>query len=313
MHPHHQPLEVIVHDEALEEGEALVVLPREREHRQVPGSRDGQHDQGAGDEAQPAQEVPLAGRDAIDERDRARQGEAEQTLRESGEADEAIEGDDPPAARPIGEEDDHQAGHRGGEEAHEDRVGHRLPGQQDEEGRGERRDRAQYGGAARDQPAGGDEEEDGAEGGDGRVGKSHAPLGVDAHPAVGAVGVDREQAGGHQPEVEGGLGEEVRRFPPGVDVVAPRDHLARNLAVVRLPRVPEAGRAQPGHEEEGGEERERDDQPLLARERREPAQPGRLQQGARERVAPLRRRAWDVLRLGCGRVQSRGTRHPGRR
>ncbi len=306
-----QPLEVVVDDEALEEGLALVVVPREGEHGEVPGRGDGQDDERPGEQAEAAQAMPLASRDAVHQGHCAGQGETQQTLRQRRQADEAVEGDRPARARLLGEKRDHEAGHRRREQPDEDGVGHGLAREHHEQRRGERGDGAEQGGAARDEAAGGDEQQDGAESGERGEREADAPLGEDAHPAVRAVGVHGEHRRGHQPQVERGLGEEVGRLPPGMEVVAPRDHLARDLAVVRLPGVPEARRAQPRDEEQRGEGAQGDHAALLARERGQPAQPGRLQHRCRQRVAPLRRRdLGDGLGLGCGRVQSRRARHP---
>ncbi len=95
-----------------------------------------------------------------------------------------------------------------------------------------------------------------------------------------------------------------------MDVVAARDHLAGHLAVVRLPRVPEAGRAEPGNEEQRGQQRKSDGEPPFGGERREPAQPGDLADEGGERVAPVAFRAGGLgLRLvGHSRLRARHRR-----
>ena len=294
-----QPLEVIVDDEALEERLPLVVAPVEREHRAVPGGADGEDDQRSGCDVQPAQAVPLAGDHAVEERHRAGEREPEQPLGERGEPDEAVERRRPAVARLLVlEEDDHQAGHRPFEEPDEHRVRHGLPGEEHEERAGEDGERSQHRAAAAEQPVCHHEQQHRPERGDGGVREAHAPFGVDARPAVGAVGVRHQHARGHQPEVERGLGEEPGRLPPGVDVIAARDHLPRHLAVMRLPGIPEAGRSEPGKEEERGERHESDQQAPLGAQRPEPGEPGDLAHEPRKRIAPVgeRRRFEGCLR-----------------
>ncbi len=290
VHPDGEALEVVMDDEALEEGLALLVAAVEGEHGAVPGRADGEDDEGAGGEVQAAQAVPLAGGDAVDERHGAGKREAEQALGESGETDEAVEGRRPARTLAFLEQNDHQAGHRSLEQADEDRVGHGLAREEDEERAGEQGDGAEDRGAAAEQAVRHHENEDGAHRDEGGVGEAHAPLGVDAGPALGAVGVGGEHAGRHQPEIERGLAEEPGRLPPGMDVVAARDHLAGHLAVVRLPGIPEAGGAEPGDEEERGEGYQREGETDFGGERLEPAQPGDVAQEAGERVAPIARR-----------------------
>ncbi len=72
VHAEGEALEVIVDDEALEEGLALVVAAVEDEHGAVPRRADGEDDERAGAEVEAAQAVPLAGGDAVHERDGAR-------------------------------------------------------------------------------------------------------------------------------------------------------------------------------------------------------------------------------------------------
>ena len=283
---------MIVDDEALEECLPFVVAAREGEHRQVPGSGDGEDHQRAGQDPQPAQAMPFSGDGAVDERRRSRERESEDPLRERGEADEHERGDRPRAVVGLllGQEDDEQARHGSGEEADEDGIGDRLPRQHHQERRGEQREGGDRRRPARDEPARGDEEEDRSQRCDYGERQPHAPFGVDADPAVGAVGAGEQHPRRHEPQIERRLGEEVRGLPPGMDVVAPRDHLAGGLAVVRLPWVPESGRPEPGNEEQRREGREADHQPGLAGKRREPAQEGDLQEPWRERIAPRRRR-----------------------
>src|SRR2546427_54117 len=122
VHAEGEPLEVIVHDEALEEGLPLVVPTIEREHGAVPGGADGEDDQRSHAEVQPPEAVPLAGDDAVEERNGPRKREAEQPLGERREAHQAEEGRRPAFARLILEEHDHQAGHRAIEQPHETRM-----------------------------------------------------------------------------------------------------------------------------------------------------------------------------------------------
>ena len=294
-----EALEVVVDDEALEEGLAFVVAPVEGEHGAVPGRGDDEHDQRAGAQVQPPQPVPLAGGDAVDQCRRAGQGEAEQALGERGETDEAVEGRRPAVLLfALVEEHQHQAGHRAFEQADEDRIGHRLAGEEHEERAGEQRKGADHCRAPREQPVGHHERQDRAHRGDGGEGQPHAPLGIDAQPAIGSVGVRGQLAQHHQPEVAGGLAEEPARFPPGMDVVAAGDHLPGHLAVVRFPRIPEAGRAQPGDEEERGQRGEAHRQALLGAQRLKPAQPGSAGDPGGQRVAPVGGRAGCRLRLG---------------
>ena len=289
VHAEGQALEVVVDDEALEERLALVVAAVEGEHRPVPGRADEEDDQRTRREMQAAQAMPLAGDDAVDQRHRARQREAEEALGERREAHEAVERGGPAVVRlvRIVEQDDHQARHGAFEEPDEHRVRHGLAGEEDEQRAGEDGDRSDHGAAAGEQPIGHDEQQDGAHRRDGRVGQAYAPLGEHADEAVGAVGVHRQHARRHQPEVERGLGEEPGGLPPGMDVVAARDHLARHLAVMRLPRVPEAGGAEPGHVEQRGEDDETDGQAPLGAQRQEPAKPGDLAHEPGERLCPF--------------------------
>ena len=81
VHAEGEALEVIVDDEALEEGLALVVAAVEGEHRAVPRRADGEDDQRAGCQVQPAQSMPFAGGDAVDERHRAGQCKTEKAFR----------------------------------------------------------------------------------------------------------------------------------------------------------------------------------------------------------------------------------------
>ncbi len=278
VHAQRQALEVVVDDEALEEGLAFVVPPVEGEHRAVPGSTDGEHDQRAGAEVEPAQAVPLAGDHAVEQGHRAGQGEAEDPLGQRGEAHEAIERGGPAfVGRPlVVQQNQHQARHRAVEQADEDGVGHRLADEEHEQGAGEEGEGPDHRRPPGEQPVRHHEEQQGAEHGDRHIGEPHGPLRVDPGPAIGPVGIGDQHAGGGQPEVERGLGEEPGRLPPGMDVVAAGDHLPRHLAVVRLPRVPEARRPQPGNEQQGRERDEPDGQAPLRAERRKPAQPGDL-------------------------------------
>ena len=288
VHAEGQALEVVVDDEALEERLALVVAAVEGEHGAVPGRADDEDDQRARREMQAAQAMPLAGDDAVDQRHSARKREAE-ALGERRKAHEAVERGCPRVVRIVRsvEQDDHQARHGAFEEPDEHRVRHCLAGEEDEQRAGENGDRSDHRAAAGEQPIGHDEQQDGAHRRDGRVGQAHAPLGEHADEAVGAVGVHRQHARRHQPEVERGLGEEPGGLPPGMDVVAARDHLARHLAVMRLPRVPEAGRAEPRYVEQRGEEDETDGQAPLGAQRQEPAKPGDLAHEPGERLCPF--------------------------
>ena len=158
-----EPLEMVVDDEPLEERLSFVILSGEREHREIPGRRDRKDDESSGQESQAPQPVPFARRHAVDERHRAREGEAQQTLREGGEADEAVEGDRPSVAPLVGEHRDHEARHRRGEQPDENGIGHGLTRQHHEQRRGERRYGAEQGGAPRDEAARRHEEENGPE------------------------------------------------------------------------------------------------------------------------------------------------------
>ena len=287
VHAEGEPLEVIVQDEALEEGLPLVVPTIEREQGAVPGGADAEDDQRAHAEVQPPEAMPLACDDAVQERDRPGEREAEQSLGESREAHQAEEGRRPAFARLILEEDDHQAGHRAVEETHEHRVRHRLASEEDEDRAGEDGDRSDHRGPPSEQPIRHHEQEQRTERGEKHVRQPHGPFGVDARPAFGTVGVGDQHGCRHQPEIQRRLGEEPRRLPPGVEVIASRDHLARDLAVVWLPGVPEPGRPQPRHEKEDREGGEADGQALLGAERRKPAKPGHLPHEPREAVAPV--------------------------
>ena len=249
-----QPPEMIVDDEALEERLAFVVAAVEREHRAVPGGADDEHDQCPGCEMQAAEPMPLSGDDAVEQRHCARQREAEQALGESGEAYETVEGRRPAFARQrhcstgrgllvaVFEHHDHQAGHGGFEQPDEDRVRHRLAREEHEERAGEDGNGPNHGAAAAQQPIRHDEEQHRPHRGDDGIRQPGAPLGEYAGPTIEAVRVDGQHPGRHQPEIERGLGEEPSGLPPRVEVVAAGDHLARDLAVMRLPWVPESGR-----------------------------------------------------------------------
>ncbi len=274
-----EAIEVVVDEEALKECLAFVVDALKADHLQIPGTRDGEEEKQSRTEAHalhlqpegwhrldaqlnapsifPGAKPPDVGRkvvaiprrqhteESVEDQDHRRDPSPHQPLGEGREPTERVEAVPPRGPVPGGgvELADDRAGHRTAERSHERHVGNRLARKKKIERHRPQREGRSQPGAARGDARNRQREQPEAQHCQQRKRKAHRPLRVSRERTVTLPRAQKQQPRNRHPHGEDGLGEKPPVLPERMDVVPPDDHRSGNFPVLRLPRVPEAYRA----------------------------------------------------------------------